>query len=231
VAIVLSAAKRVQLVKKPQETGAFLCLEERPPTGGLLRGLICRRDFFEPSTRHVGRRAIAQWPAVVVRMLHGLVGEISVERAHVNREVVYVLWSDGLDESPGLVARMGLGYQYGPLVQSSQPDRRFLAVAAERRSPRRGPDFYSVEVVVGPEAAPELGDFVVVQAEEGDTDGTSRESAEDDPFGVATELGADARDIRLGVADGGIDVAPPGDFIFLVILGDVRQDDPDGLAA
>ena len=85
-------------------------------------------------------------------------------------------------------------------------------------------------MVVGPEAAPELRDLIVVQAEEGDADGAAREAAEYDLLGVAAELRADSGEVRLGVADGGVDVAPPGAFVLLVVLGDVGKDDPDGPA-
>ena len=80
---------------------------------------------------------------------------------------------------------------------------------------------HAVKMVVRPEAAPELGDLVVMQAKEGDADGSAGKSAEDDLLGVAAELGADPGDVRLGVPDGSGDVAPPGDFVLLVVLGDV----------
>ena len=86
-------------------------------------------------------------------------------------------------------------------------------------------------MVVRPEAAPELRDLVIVQAEEGDTDGSAGEAAEDDLLRVAAELRADSGEVRLGVADGGVDIAPPGAFVLLAVLGDVGQDNPDCLAA
>ena len=116
-------------------------------------------------------------------------------------------------------------------MQASQSHRGFLAVAREWSTPRGDPGRHAIEVVVGPEAAPKLRDFVVMQAEEGDTDGAAGEAAEDDLLWVAAELGADSGDVRLRIAHGGVDVAPPGNFVLLVVLGDVRQDDPDGLAA
>lgn len=106
----------------------------------------------------------------------------------------------------------------GAAVKAGEACGGLLLILGERGTPGLTPLFNAVEVVVGDKAGPELGDVVVVEAEVAYADGSAGEAAEDDAFGVGPELLVDARDVFEGVVDGGLGIAPPGDFVFEAIF-------------
>ena len=97
-------------------------------------------------------------------------------RPHVDREIGDAARRDGGDELLRLRAR--LADEQRASSEAAQADGRFLAVAGQRRAPGMPLPFqHAVKMVVGPESAPELGDLVVMQAKEGDADGSAGKSA------------------------------------------------------
>lgn len=122
------------------------------------------------------------------------------------------------EEVAGFLGGVVLADEDGAAVEAGEACGGFLLILGEGGTPGLAPLSDAVEVVVGDEAGPELGDIVVVEAEVAYADGAAGEAAEDDAFGVSPELLADARDVFEGVVDGGLGIAPPGDFVFEAVF-------------
>lgn len=177
-------------------------------------GLFC--DVLEPIPSGLSGGAGKEGPAVGVRVLGDGVGEGGEDLGDGDVEEGDVGERDAVGEEVADFPGGGvLADEEGAAVEAGESCGGFFLICVEGGAPGGAAPFLdAIEVIVRDEAGPEAGDLVIVEAEVADGDGASGEAAEDDAVGVGAELLAGAGDVFEGVVDGGLGVAPPGDFVF-----------------
>ena len=159
----------------------------------------------------------------------GRVGEGAEDGCGVDVEVAEVgSFSDEFLDFAGMAV---LADEDGAPFDSSTSLSGFTTIFFEWGSPGSAPLIDAIVVIVRDEGGPEGGDFIVVESDVVDGDGTPGESAEDDLMGVDAVVGDDLRNDREGVVDGRLFVAPPGELVVLFVGADEGEVEPNGPAS
>ena len=124
--------------------------------------------------------------------------------------------------SPRLLDGPFVADPLGPVTETREPTGRGDSIGPGVR-----PATHSVVVAVADEAAPQLRDVRVVQADEVARDRPAGETGEEDCARVAAVLATDPRHYRLAVGDRLCHVTPPLPLVLPSRDGDVRKANPD----